>query len=64
MLSVAEPLVHPWIGFGGQLDFPSLRSWSPSSSLVKVVQDAYQGLGGQAQSPRPALPTNPPTSTS
>lgn len=62
VLSVGEPLVHPWIGFGGQLDFPSLRSWAPTSSLVKVVQDAYQGLGGRPQSPR-AAPPAPATST-
>ncbi len=62
LITVAEPLVHPWVGFGGQLDYPSLRGWTPASSLVKVVQDAYMGLGGRPPSPPTATQTTTSTS--
>lgn len=68
-LAVSQPVIHPWVGYGGLLSFPSLSAWHhPGSRLAGVVQDAYSGLGGrpstpaqpQAQQPNPAALQPPP----
>lgn len=49
IITVSQPIIHPWVGYGGQLTFPALTSWRyPGSGLKAVVEDACGGLGGQA----------------
>eukprot|EP00884_Botryococcus_braunii_P002496 jgi/Botrbrau1/12247/Bobra.0361s0010.1 len=54
LLSLTNPLRHPWMQANGRLSFRNLDQWSyPRSRLANVVQEVFAGLSGQRQSQTP-----------